>query len=386
MEISNSRVFAAEVVGTAVLMLGGPGSAILAGDSIGTLGIALAFGFSLLVMAYAIGHVTGCNINPAVTLGMVLTRKLTWAQAVFYWVGQFVGAAIGGVVIYAIANNIEGFSSKNNFAANGWDQYSPGGYGIVAAMFVEVVFTALLVYVVLATTSGRFPVGFGGLAAGLALALIHLVTIPVDNTSVNPARSFGSALFAGPDALGQLWLFLVFPMIGAAVGALIWIMLDEARLEDTMFAEVPGATEVRDAVDKLDDRLDDVGRGSPGRLSPDSAGSPGPAGLGARRLELGRQVVGELDTHRRHAQRVAEHVAVHLEGPLDRRHLLGRARDATRRDRRSMRWPDSVPSWISTMPDGWDSTSSTPPGPAGRQYPASACSGKPSGIRAVRWP
>ena len=324
MEISNSRVFAAEVVGTAVLMLGGPGSAILAGDSIGTLGIALAFGFSLLVMAYAIGHVTGCNINPAVTLGMVLTRKLTWAQAVFYWVGQFVGAAIGGVVIYAIANNIDGFSSKNNFAANGWDQYSPGGYGIVAAMFVEVVFTALLVYVVLATTSGRFPVGFGGLAAGLALALIHLVTIPVDNTSVNPARSFGSALFAGPDALGQLWLFLVFPMIGAAVGALIWIMLDEARLEDTMFAEVPGATEVRDAVDKLDDRLDDVGQARPD-AGPGPAGSPGPAGLGLA-VELRRQVVRELDPHRRHAHRVTEHVAVHLEGPLDRGHLLGRPR------------------------------------------------------------
>jgi aquaporin Z len=237
-------------------MLGGPGSAILAGDRIGTLGIALAFGFSLLVMAYAIGHVTGCNINPAVTLGMVLTRKLTWAQAVFYWVGQFVGAAIGGLIIYAIANNIEGFSSKNNFAANGWDQYSPGGYGIVAAMFVEVVFTALLVYVVLATTSRHFPIGFGGLAAGIALALIHMVTIPVDNTSVNPARSFGSALFAGPDALAQLWLFIVFPLIGAAVGALIWIMLDEARLEDTLFAEVPGATEVRDTVEKLDDKLD----------------------------------------------------------------------------------------------------------------------------------
>ena len=256
MQVNNSRVFAAEVVGTAVLMLGGPGSAILAGDRIGTLGVALAFGFSLLVMAYAIGHVTGCNINPAVTLGMVLTRKLTWAQAAFYWVGQFVGAAIGGLVIYAIANNIEGFSSKNNFAANGWDQYSPDGYGIVAAMFVEVVFTALLVYVVLATTNRNFPIGFGGLAAGIALALIHMVTIPVDNTSVNPARSFGSALFAGPDALAQLWLFIVFPLIGAAVGALIWIMLDEARLEDTLFAEVPGATEARDTVEKLDEKLD----------------------------------------------------------------------------------------------------------------------------------
>ena len=117
MEISNSRAFAAEVVGTTVLMLGGPGSAILAGDRIGTLGIAFAFGFSLLIMAYALGHVTGANINPAVTLGLVLTRKLTWGKAVFFWVGQFVGAALGGLIIFAIANNIDGFSSKNNFAA-----------------------------------------------------------------------------------------------------------------------------------------------------------------------------------------------------------------------------------------------------------------------------
>jgi aquaporin Z len=257
MEISNSRAFAAEVVGTTVLMIGGPGSAILAGDRIGTLGIALAFGFSLLIMAYALGHVTGANINPAVTLGLVLTRKLTWGKAVYFWVGQFVGAAIGGLIIYAIANNIDGFSSKNNFAQNGWGQYSPGGYGIVAAMFVEVVFTALLVYVVLSTTAYRFPVGFGGMAAGLTLALIHLVTIPVDNTSVNPARSFGSAIFAGTNALSQLWLFIVFPLIGGTVGALVWLMIDEARLEDTIFAGIPGATEIRDAAEKLDDRIDD---------------------------------------------------------------------------------------------------------------------------------
>jgi aquaporin Z len=124
-------------------------------------------------------------------------------------------------------------------------------------MFVEVVFTALLVYVVLSTTAYKFPVGFGGLAAGLTLALIHLVTIPVDNTSVNPARSFGSAIFAGTNALSQLWLFIVFPLIGGAVGALIWLMIDEARLEDTLFAEIPGATEARDAADRLDDRLND---------------------------------------------------------------------------------------------------------------------------------
>jgi aquaporin Z len=219
-------------------------------------GIAAAFGFAVIAMVYAIGKVSGCNINPAVTLGFVLTRKMTWGRAVFYWVGQLLGAAIGGLIIYAIANNIDGFSSKNNFAQNGWGQYSPGGYGIVAAMFVEVVFTALLVYVVLSTTNARFPVGFGGLAAGLTLALIHMVTIPVDNTSVNPARSFGSAIFAGTNALSQLWLFIVFPLIGGAVGALVWLMIDETRLEDTMFAEVPGATGLRDAADKLDDKLD----------------------------------------------------------------------------------------------------------------------------------
>ncbi len=158
MEISNSRVFAAEVVGTTVLMIGGPGSAILAGDRIGTLGIAFAFGFSLLIMAYAIGHVTGCNINPAVTLGFVLTRKMTWGTGGLL-LGRPARSArrIGGLIIYAIANNIDGFSSKNNFAQNGWGQYSPGGYGIVAAMFVEVVFTALLVYVVLSTTNAPLP-------------------------------------------------------------------------------------------------------------------------------------------------------------------------------------------------------------------------------------
>ena len=147
-------------------------------------------------------------------------------------------------MIYAIANNIDGFSSKNNFAQNGWGQYSPGGYGIVAAMFVEVVFTALLVYVVLSTEHSASRVGFAGVAAGLTYALIHLVTIPVDNTSVNPARSFGTALFAGTNALSQLWLFIVFPLVGGAVGASIWLMIDEARLEDTMFADVPGATEL----------------------------------------------------------------------------------------------------------------------------------------------
>ena len=199
---------------------------------------------------------TGANINPAVTLGLVLTRKLTWGKAAYFWVGQFVGAALGGLIIFAIANNIDGFSSKNNFAQNGWGHVQPRRLRDRRRDVVEIVFTALLVFVVLSTTAYGFPVGFGGLAAGLTLALIHLVTIPVDNTSVNPARSFGAAIFAGTNALSQLWLFIVFPLIGGAVGALVWLMIDEARLEDTMFARIPGATEVRDAADKLDDKLD----------------------------------------------------------------------------------------------------------------------------------
>jgi aquaporin Z len=257
MDVSSSRVFAAEVVGTAVLMMGGLGAAVLAPADVGSLGVALAFGFAFVVMAYAIGHVSGCHINPAITLGMVLTRKLTIARAVYYWVAQLLGAAIGALVIFAIARNIEGFTNNSDFAQNGFDAHSPGGYGLVAVLFAEVMFTAVLVYVVLSSTNRRFPVGFAGLATGLTYGLIHLVLIPVDNTSVNPARSFGSALFAGWDALGQLWVFIVFPLLGSAVGALVWLVVDEARLEDTLFAEVPGAETIRDAADRLDDHVDD---------------------------------------------------------------------------------------------------------------------------------
>ena len=186
------RIFAAEFVGTAVLVLCGPGTAILAPE-IGLLGIALAFGFALLVMAYVVGHVTGCNINPAVTLGMLLTRKLTLRQSVYYWVAQLLGGIFGAAIVYGIASGRDGFQ-RGNFASNGFDR--DGFSGLGAAIIVEIVFTALLVYVVLATTTRQFAPGFGGLVAGITLALIHLVTIPVDNTSVNPARSIATAIFA----------------------------------------------------------------------------------------------------------------------------------------------------------------------------------------------
>jgi aquaporin Z len=244
--VSTTRIFTAEAIGTAVLMMLGPGSAILAGKGIagnaggvaGNLGVSLAFGFALLIMAYTIGGVSGCHINPAVTIGLWAARKVESAKVPFYIVGQLVGAAAGGAAIYAIAKGHNGFSAKNNFAANGWGRFSPDGFNLGATAIVEILFTALLVFVVLRTGSKGFAPGAIGLTVGITLAVIHLVTIPVDNTSVNPARSFGSAIFAGTDAWKQLWAFIVFPIIGALVGALAWVAVDDAKLGDTILSEI----------------------------------------------------------------------------------------------------------------------------------------------------
>src|SRR5215218_374653 len=214
---SNLKIFAAEIVGTFVLMMVGPGTAILAVDTMGTLGIALAFGLALLAMAYTIGHVSGCHINPAVTLSFFISRKITLVQAVYYWVAQVVGAILGGLLLFIISSG--GDNDKTGvFASNGWGSDIGVPFGIWAAIGVEIFFTALLIFVVLSTTTKGYPVGFGGLAAGLTLAMIHLATIPVDNTSVNPARSIGTAVFGGGDAMKQLWLFIVFPLIGGVLG------------------------------------------------------------------------------------------------------------------------------------------------------------------------
>src|SRR5688572_15774279 len=190
---SPGRVMAAELVGTAVLIIGGPGTAILAGGVVGgTLGISLAFGFSLLIMAYVIGPISGCHINPAVTLGLLLARKVSLSHAVFAWIGQIVGGIGGAAVVFGIASGQDGFEN-GQFAANLWSgQY----FGLGATIVVEVVLTALLVLVVLSTTGPRFPAGMGGLVVGITLTLIHLISIPVDNTSVNPARSIATALFS----------------------------------------------------------------------------------------------------------------------------------------------------------------------------------------------
>lgn len=249
------RVLVAEAIGTFVLVLGGPGTAVLAtggffeAGTVGVLGVALAFGLSLLAMAYAIGNISGCHINPAVTFGLWATRKIEAATVPFYIGGQLLGAAVGGLAIWTIATGAPGDFDPDatNFAVNGWADLSPGGFGFGAMLVTEVVLTAVLVFVVLSTTHRKFSPAAGGLAVGLTLTLIHLISIPVDNTSVNPARSFAMAIFAGGDALEQLWAFVVFPLVGAALGALAWWAIDDSRVE----TEVLGPTklvDVRDAV------------------------------------------------------------------------------------------------------------------------------------------
>ena len=251
---SHLRIAGAELVGTMVLMIVGPGSAILAADVIGVYGVAFAFGLALLAMAYTIGHVSGCHINPAVTLGFLLSRKITMVDAVYYWVAQFVGATIGGLLIWIISEGGD-LDKTGIFAANGWGSEQGFAFGLGSAIVVEIVFTALLVFVVLSTTTVGYPTGMGGMAAGLTLAMIHLATIPVDNTSVNPARSFGAALFSGTDAITQLWAFLVFPMIGGIVGVLVWLLVHDTKLEDTMLANKT-VLDMRDRAGHMTERLE----------------------------------------------------------------------------------------------------------------------------------
>jgi aquaporin Z len=214
------RIYLAEAIGTFVLVFGGCGAAVLAGSHIGYVGVSLAFGLSLLAMAYTIGPISGCHINPAVTFGLMLARKIAPHAAAGYVVAQIVGAVLGAGVLLAVAHGTGSFDPvATGFASNGYGARSPGGYDVTSALVAEVVLTAFLVLTVLGATELRAPVGFAGIAIGLVLTLIHLVGIPVTNTSVNPARSIGPALFAGSVALNQLWLFVVAPLVGAAVAA-----------------------------------------------------------------------------------------------------------------------------------------------------------------------
>jgi aquaporin Z len=232
MDTSKSRILIAELFGTCVLMLGGPGSAIFAakfapGDGtvqlgIGLLGVSLAFGFTLAILAYVIGPISGCHVNPAVTLGLLVSKKIDSAHATMAVIGQLIGGILGGGIIALVVSSAGNWDKRGGFASNGYEK-SHGFMGLGAAAVIEIVLTALLVVAVLATTTRKFAPGFGGLVAGLTLAVIHLISIPVDNTSVNPARSLGAAVFASgsSDAFKQLWAFIVFPLIGGALGAVI---------------------------------------------------------------------------------------------------------------------------------------------------------------------
>src|SRR5918911_3587344 len=216
--------YIAELVGTFVLVFGGCGSAVLAGDKIGFLGVALAFGLSLLAMAYAIGPISGRHINPAVTVGLLLSKKMDARYAVGYIVAQVVGAVVAVGVLLLIAKGVPtGYDpTVGGFAANGYGEHSPGHYSLGAALIAEIVLTGFLILTVLGATDISAPVGFAGIPIGLVLVLIHLVGIPVTNTSVNPARSIGPALFVGGWALAQLWLFVIAPLIGAVLAAAVY--------------------------------------------------------------------------------------------------------------------------------------------------------------------
>jgi aquaporin Z len=225
------KQYTAEFFGTFWLVLGGCGSAVLAAAfpnvGIGLLGVALAFGLTVLTMAYAIGHISGCHLNPAVSIGLWAGKRFPANKLLPYIVAQVLGAVVAGAVLFLIASGKTGFSLSAGFAANGYDAHSPGGYSLLAAFVCEVVMTLMFLLVIMGATDKRAPQGFAPLAIGLALTLIHLISIPVTNTSVNPARSTGVAVFVGGWALAQLWLFWVAPIIGGALGGLAYRYLLE---------------------------------------------------------------------------------------------------------------------------------------------------------------
>jgi len=229
-----SRKLTAEFFGTCWLVLGGCGSAVLAAKfpqvGIGLLGVALAFGLTVVTMAYAIGHISGCHLNPAVTLGLVSAGRVRAAEAPGYIVAQVLGAAAGAGVLWLIASGGPGFSLEGGFAANGYGAHSPGGYGLVSAFVCELVMTFFFLLVILGATSERAPPGLAPLAIGLCLTLVHLISIPITNTSVNPARSTSQALFVGGWAMAQLWLFWVAPIAGAVLAGRVhaWLGAEDS--------------------------------------------------------------------------------------------------------------------------------------------------------------
>ncbi|MGO3325811.1 aquaporin Z [Gordonia sp. (in: high G+C Gram-positive bacteria)] len=239
--VSTPAKWLAELFGTFWLVFGGCGSAVFAAkviaqDSgtstsfqvgIGFLGVALAFGLTVVTMAYAVGHISGGHFNPAVTLGAAVSGRLPWKDLPGYWVSQVVGGLLAGAAIYAIASGKDGFDATGNMAANGFGDHSPSGYSLAAVLLAEIILTAFFLIVILGATDGRAPKGFGPLAIGLSLTLIHLISIPISNTSVNPARSTAVAFFNGDGAPGQLWAFWVAPLVGGLIGGLLYPLLFE---------------------------------------------------------------------------------------------------------------------------------------------------------------
>ena len=227
------KAYGAEFFGTFWLVLGGCGSAVLAaafpGLGIGFLGVALAFGLTVMTMAFAIGHISGCHLNPAVSVGLWAGGRFPGKQVIPYIIAQVLGAIVAGGILFLIASGKAGFDVSAGFASNGFGEHSPGGYSLLAALITEIVMTMMFLIVILGATDKRAPQGFAPIAIGLCLTLIHLISIPVTNTSVNPARSTGVALFAGGWALAQLWLFWIAPIVGGALGAAIYRFIGSTK-------------------------------------------------------------------------------------------------------------------------------------------------------------
>ncbi|PTM95138.1 aquaporin Z [Mycoplana dimorpha] len=225
--MADSRKYAAEAIGTFWLTFGGCGSAVLAAAfptlGIGLLGVSLAFGLTVVTMAYSVGHISGCHLNPAVTVGLAAGGRFPASQIVPYVVAQIIGAIVGAALLYLIASGTAGFDAvASGFAANGYAEHSPGKYNLTSAFVTEFVMTLMFLFIIMGSTHGKAPAGFAPLAIGVGLTLIHLVSIPVTNTSVNPARSTGPALFVGGWALQQLWLFWIAPLAGGAAGGVLY--------------------------------------------------------------------------------------------------------------------------------------------------------------------
>ncbi|MCP5327182.1 MAG: aquaporin Z [Steroidobacteraceae bacterium] len=225
--------YGAEFFGTFWLVLGGCGSAVLAAAfpevGIGLLGVALAFGLTVLTMAFAIGHISGCHLNPAVSVGLWAAGRFPANQLAPYIIAQVLGGIVAGGVLYVIASGAAGFDVSAGFASNGYGEHSPGGYSLLAALVCEIVMTMFFLIVILGATDSRAPAGFAGIPIGLALTLIHLISIPVTNTSVNPARSTGVAVYVGDWAVSQLWLFWLAPIVGAVLGAAAYRLIGGSR-------------------------------------------------------------------------------------------------------------------------------------------------------------